>query len=88
MDAHGYRQCTPLRPGAGVATEPFLDLRSGYILRSLDQLPRQGERVPWRLHGSYARDVLLLRHGPLEDEGIEFSGAGVRAEAAPLSGVS
>jgi cation diffusion facilitator CzcD-associated flavoprotein CzcO len=80
MDEHGYRQCTPRRPDASVPTAPLLDLQSGYILRALDQLPLQGDRVPWRLHNAYPRDVLLLRHGPLEDEGVEFS-AGGRAAA-------
>jgi cation diffusion facilitator CzcD-associated flavoprotein CzcO len=82
MDEHGYRQCTPLRPDASVPTAPFLDLQSGYLLRALDQLPRQGDRVPWRLHNTYLRDVLLLRHGPLEDEGIEFSAGGRPAGAS------
>jgi cation diffusion facilitator CzcD-associated flavoprotein CzcO len=86
MDEHGYRQCTPREPGPGVAMEPFLDLASGYVLRSLHTLPKQGSRSPWRLHQNYARDVLMLRRGRLEDEGIEFSGRRAPAEPAePLA---
>jgi hypothetical protein len=73
MDAGGYRQCTPREPDPSVATEPFLDLASGYVLRSIHTLPKQGSRAPWRLYQNYARDVLMMRRGPLEDEGIEFS---------------
>jgi cation diffusion facilitator CzcD-associated flavoprotein CzcO len=75
MDKHGYRQCTPRAPDASVVTEPFIDLASGYVLRALDGLPKQGDRAPWRLHQNYARDVLLLKHGGVEDEAMEFSAA-------------
>jgi cation diffusion facilitator CzcD-associated flavoprotein CzcO len=73
MDRAGYRQATPREPGRSVATEPFLDLASGYVLRSIHALPKQGSRAPWRLYQNYMRDVLMLRRGPLEDEGIAFS---------------
>jgi cation diffusion facilitator CzcD-associated flavoprotein CzcO len=73
MDRHGYRQATPRVPDSSVPTEPFIDLMSGYVLRAIDRFPKQGDRTPWRLHQNYARDILLLRRGPLDDEGIEFS---------------
>jgi cation diffusion facilitator CzcD-associated flavoprotein CzcO len=75
MDEHGYRQCTPRTPDASVVIEPFIDLASGYVLRAVDSLPKQGDRAPWRLYQNYARDVLLLKHGRLEDEAMEFSAA-------------
>ena len=31
--------------------------------------------APWRLHQNYPRDVLLMRHGRLTDEGVRFSRA-------------
>lgn len=73
MDERGHRQATPLPPDPAQPTEPFIDLRSGYVLRSIDELPKQGARTPWRLHQNYARDVLLLRYGALDDEAIAFS---------------
>lgn len=72
MDEHGYRMCTPLAPGAG-ELEPIIDLKAGYVLRSVDVLPKQGPSAPWRLYQNYVRDVMLMRHGSLEDEGIRFS---------------
>jgi cation diffusion facilitator CzcD-associated flavoprotein CzcO len=86
MDAHGYRQATPRAPDESVATQPFLDLASGYVLRSLHTLPKQGSRAPWRLYQSYIRDVLMMRRGALEDEGIEFSNPSAPAQPAePLA---
>jgi monooxygenase len=74
MDARGHRVATPKAP-ASTAVEPFIDLQSGYIKRVIDQMPKQGTSAPWRLHQNYPRDVLLLRHGPVDDEGIEFGRA-------------
>jgi cation diffusion facilitator CzcD-associated flavoprotein CzcO len=72
MEANGYDVATPVAPPEG-ATLPFLDLASGYVQRSLAQLPKQGARRPWRLHQNYLRDVRLMRRGPLEDQGIRFT---------------
>lgn len=85
MDEHGYRQCTPLSPGPEVPTEPIIDLTAGYVLRSIDELPRQGARTPWRLHQNYPLDILMLRHGKLEDEGIEFAGAQRETRSEPVA---
>jgi monooxygenase len=83
MERHGYRQCTPREPGPSVAREPIIDLKAGYVLRKIDSFPKQGSRSPWRLHQSYLRDLRLLRYGPLEDEGIEFSYAQAPAARRP-----
>jgi monooxygenase len=74
MDAHGYATCTPRAPAAGVQTAPWLDLKSGYVLRSAATLPKQGMTPPWRLHQNYLRDIPLLRRGPVDDE-MEFAAA-------------
>jgi cation diffusion facilitator CzcD-associated flavoprotein CzcO len=84
MDEHGYRQCTPLSPGPEVPTEPIIDLSAGYVLRSIDDLPQQGARTPWRLHQNYPLDILMLRHGKLEDEGVEFTGAQRQTSSEPV----
>jgi cation diffusion facilitator CzcD-associated flavoprotein CzcO len=71
LDAEGYASATPVAPPEG-ADQPFLDLASGYVQRSLAQLPKQGRRKPWRLNQNYVRDVGLLRRGSLDDEGMTF----------------
>ena len=57
--------------------EPIIDLTSGYVMRAIDKFPKQGDRSPWRLYQNYPRDIVLLKRGSLEDEGIEFSRAPV-----------
>jgi monooxygenase len=79
LDAQGYAIATPQPPDASVATEPFLDFNSGYVLRSLDKLPKQGATSPWRLHQNWFRDVQLLKRGPVDDS-MEFSGPVRRAQ--------
>ncbi|WP_420115410.1 flavin-containing monooxygenase [Micromonospora sp.] len=74
LDATGQQVVTPVAPADGDLS-PLIDLRSGYVLRSVDTLPRQGARAPWRLHQNYPRDVVLMKHGRLVDEGVRFSRA-------------
>jgi len=71
MEARGYKVATPSAP-ADLERVPFIDLKSGYVLRALDQLPTQGDRHPWRAHQNYARDIRLFKHGPIDEE-IVFS---------------
>jgi monooxygenase len=73
MDRHGFRQCLPLPPNPDIATRPLIGLRSGYIQRSADTLPRQGRRRPWRLRQSYLLDRLTLKHAPIADSVLAFS---------------
>jgi monooxygenase len=74
MDRHGYAVCIPQGPDPSLPTEPFLNLRSGYVLRAIDELPKQGATLPWRLHQNYLRDVRLLKRGPVDDA-MRFSPA-------------
>jgi hypothetical protein len=80
MDANGYRQCTPHRDPS-VAEEPFIDFNSGYVVRAIDKFPRQGSRAPWRLYQNYARDIVALRFGSLEDDAMVFSNPASETDA-------
>jgi cation diffusion facilitator CzcD-associated flavoprotein CzcO len=66
MRTNGYDTCVPERD-PDVAEEPFLDFSAGYVLRSLDKLPKQGAKAPWRLRQNYLRDVITLRRSPVTD---------------------
>ena len=85
MDARGYTQATPRPPADPGETEPFLNLTSGYVLRSLDRFPRQGAASPWRVHQNYLRDIALIRRAGLE-EGMQFTAGSVaKAPAEPVA---
>jgi monooxygenase len=73
MAEHGYRQVTPRNDDPALGREPFIDFSSGYVLRAIDRFPKQGSRVPWRLHQNYIRDIRSLRRGALEDGALEFA---------------
>ena len=73
MTATGTRQCTPRLHGAALEEAPFLDLTSGYVQRSIHLFPKQGSKVPWKLHQNYARDLMMLQRGSVEDGVMEFS---------------
>jgi hypothetical protein len=81
MDDEGYRQVVATRPDPSEPTLPFIDLKSGYVQRSIDDFPRQGTKAPWRLYQNYIRDLLLLRHGKLADGALQFSRDGRRTTA-------
>jgi cation diffusion facilitator CzcD-associated flavoprotein CzcO len=81
MDERGYTACTP-RKDPPVSAEPLIDFSSGYVLRAIDQFPRQGSKAPWRLYQNYARDLVLLRFGPIEDDAVDFTQAEPRVPIA------
>jgi monooxygenase len=86
MDKHGYRQCVP-RAGDSVVPEPIIGLNSGYVLRALERLPKQGSEEPWKLRQNYAIDLRALRHGPVVDEAMHFSSppSGPLVEPEPVA---
>jgi monooxygenase len=75
MDAGGFQRCVPEVDDPSITEEPLLDFTSGYVLRSLEKLPKQGSKEPWKLRQNYALDLRNLRHGPIEDGAMRFSRA-------------
>ena len=56
MERNGYQAVAP-EPEDGLGSRPLLDLTSGYVQRSLQDLPKQGDRSPWRVSQNYVVDV-------------------------------
>ncbi len=83
MDRYGYSTCTPRINDPHIEEEPVIDFNSGYVLRALSSLPRQGSKTPWRLHQNYVKDLSMMRYGRVEDGTMEFKAGHVaqRAEA-------
>ena len=82
MDAGGYRVCEPHVSDPAVTEEPLLDFNSGYVLRSLAELPKQGSKEPWKLRQNYPVDLRMLRHGSVEDGSMRFYNPPPQAQPA------
>jgi monooxygenase len=86
MDEHGYAYCTPTNDDPSLTAEPFLDFSSGYVQRSIHLFPKQGSRVPWRVHQNYARDMFSLKRAELDDGELRFTRtASVAERSEPLA---
>ena len=75
MDRRGYTVCTPRNQDPAITAVPFAPLTSGYILRAIDQFPKQGSRDPWQREQHHVRNERTLRRAPIEDAALEFAPA-------------
>jgi hypothetical protein len=73
MDARGIRRCTPRNSDPNIERLPPVDFSSGYFQRSMNKLPRQGPRKPWRINQNYVRDLWDLRVAAIDDGVLEFA---------------
>ena len=71
MARHGYTAVTPRLTGE-VEEMPLLDFDAGYVLRSRESFPKQGNRLPWKNYQNYIRDFIGLRLGRQNDDELEF----------------
>ncbi len=78
MDAGAYSRCVPRVTDPSVTEEPLLAFTSGYVLRSIDSLPKQGSKEPWKLRQNYPLDLRALRFGPIDDGAMQFSSPAAR----------
>jgi len=75
MKATGTAIATPTLDDPELLPEPWIDFSSGYFRRSLHKFPKQGSKLPWKLHQNYAKDILLFRYGAIDDGTMVFSKA-------------
>ena len=73
MDEAAVASARPSTATHACSERPFIDFSSGYVLRSIENFPKQGSKAPWRLHQNYPIDILNLRFGSVKDEAMEFS---------------
>ena len=50
----------------------MLDFDAGYVLRAREQMPKNGDRLPWKNYQNYIRDFMGLRLRGLNDPELEF----------------
>jgi monooxygenase len=84
MDSHGYTRAVARAQRGDRGTGSVLgSLKSGYVERGNDRLPRQGTHGPWKVRNNYLRDAPMLRHGPIADGILQFSGSRHRQDRRP-----
>jgi monooxygenase len=82
MTTTGTAHCTPrLRSSdADMPQRPWIeDFSSGYMERTMDRFPRQGDREPWINPQNYGRDRKMFRSDPVDDGAMQFTKAPVTA---------
>ncbi|MFC3103689.1 flavin-containing monooxygenase [Salinisphaera aquimarina] len=73
MRAHGHVSATPRAADARAEDASIMDaLNSGYVKRASAKLPRQGDRLPWRVLNHYKRDRDMLIDEPIDDGVLVF----------------
>ncbi len=75
MDEKGVQIATPTLADPNMKPEPWLDFSSGYVVRAVAMLPKQGPKAPWRQNQNYFTDIKEMRKAPIEDEALVFSKA-------------
>ncbi|MEM8918329.1 MAG: NAD(P)/FAD-dependent oxidoreductase [Pseudomonadota bacterium] len=73
MDATSTRIANP-RLENELEQEELFDFSSGYIRRSIDELPRNSTAMPWKLNQDYLFDKKVLLNEPVDDGVIQFYG--------------
>ena len=85
MDRHGNQAATPRAPAGEMLDETVMDsLRSGYVQRGRDGLPRQGQALPWRVMHDFASDSEMLTKQPIDDSALEFTRAATARTTADV----
>lgn len=56
-----------------IEQEPLLDFTSGYVQRSIAELPKQGAEKPWKLYQNYILDIFNFRYSSFKDDALKFS---------------
>jgi cation diffusion facilitator CzcD-associated flavoprotein CzcO len=72
MEKNGHTVCTPILRPEDEGETPLLDFSSGYITRSIKDLPKQGHQPPWKNHQNYISDMLHLKFERIDDGVMQF----------------
>ena len=73
MKKRGLKQCTPRNTDASITEQPWVDFSSSYFARAMHLFPKQGSKAPWKLYQNYPKDIMLLRHGKVDDGVLQFA---------------
>jgi hypothetical protein len=72
LDKHNYKAVQAKVIEKNLKPSPLLNLNSGYITRSANTLPSQGNKAPWRIYQNYILDYKMLRLDPVKNRRLRF----------------
>ena len=85
MDRIGVDTVLPEWTEPQLPSVPFIDLQSGYVLRSVNDFPKQGHVAPWRVHQNYFKDRKMLGANEQAYEGLVFSSSAAKVAVSRRS---
>ena len=81
MDKNNHQSVFPyLSQNQNSESESLVSLKSGYVLRAQDKLPKQGNSFPWCNKDFYMSDLLAIKHSKLNDNVLKFDKNSVLAD--------
>jgi len=78
MDKMGAVKAMPVNKDDSIIKQSFITDGAGctnasYIQRALKKMPLQGNKLPWKVHMNYLKDLPMLRFSAVNDGAMEFS---------------
>ena len=72
MDKKGVKCCEPIDDKSAYGDNQLIDFTSGYFERGLNQMPKQGNRSPWKNYQNYLKDIFAVRLFSIKDPNLDF----------------
>ena len=72
MDKKGVKCCEPIDDKSAYGDDQLIDFTSGYFERGLNQMPKQGNKSPWKNYQNYLKDIFAVRLFSIKDSNLNF----------------
>ena len=72
MDKQDVSCCEPVDDKNAYGDDELIDFTSGYVQRGLDQMPKQGNKAPWKNYQNYLKDIFAVRLFSIKDSNLNF----------------
>ncbi len=72
MDKKGVKCCEPIDDKSAYGDDQLIDFTSGYFKRGLNQMPKQGNKSPWKNYQNYLKDIFAVRLFSIKDSNLDF----------------
>ena len=72
MDKKGVKCCMPMDDKSAYGDDKLIDFTSGYFQRGLNQMPKQGNKAPWKNYQNYIKDIFAVRLMSIDDTNLKF----------------